>query len=67
MPDLPEVYNNIACIYIRKKNFIKAEVIHWQKLVEVGDWHKARQKGLLRLEGKDYEVQDGDVILVKHS
>ena len=50
-----------------EKNFIKAEVINWQKLIEVGDWHKARQKGLIKVEGKDYIVQDGDVMLIKHS
>ncbi len=49
-----------------KEKFIKAEVINWEKLVEMGDWHKARKKGLIRIEGKDYIVQDGDVIIIKH-
>lgn len=49
-----------------EKNFIKAEVINWQKLLEAGGWSEAREKGWLRLEGKDYEVQDGDVIIIKH-
>lgn len=49
-----------------EEKFIKAEVINWQKLVESGSWHNAKQKGLIRLEGKDYIVQDGDVIVVKH-
>lgn len=49
-----------------KEKFIKAEVINWQKLVEVGDWQKAHQKGLVRTEGRDYVVEDGDVIIIKH-
>jgi hypothetical protein len=46
--------------------FIKAEVIDWKKLIEAGGWSAAWQKGLVRLEGKEYEVQDGDVIIFKH-
>ena len=46
--------------------FIKAEVINWQKLLEAGKWSIARQKGWIRLEGKEYEIQDGDVIIFKH-
>ena len=46
--------------------FIKAEVINWQKLLEAGKWSVARQKGWIQLEGKEYEVQDGDVIIFKH-
>ncbi len=49
-----------------EKKFIKAEVINWQKLLEAGNWQNAKQKGWLRLEGKDYVVQDGDVIIIKH-
>jgi GTP-binding protein YchF len=49
-----------------EKNFVKAEVINWQKLLEAGGWAEAREKGWLRLEGKDYVVQDGDVIIIKH-
>lgn len=45
-----------------EKGFIKAEVINFQKLNKIGSVSSAREKGLLRLEGKDYEVQDGDVI-----
>ncbi len=48
------------------EGFIKAEVINWEKLLEAGGWAAARQKGLLRLEGKEYLMQDGDVIEVKH-
>lgn len=46
--------------------FIRAETIHWQKLIEAGGWSEARQKGWLRIEGKEYVVQDGDVIVVRH-
>ncbi len=49
-----------------ESKFIRAEVIHWDKLLEVGDWAKARQKGWLRIEGKDYVVQDGDVMVIRH-
>lgn len=42
--------------------FIRAEVIHWDKLLEAGSFAKAREKGWLRTEGKEYIVEDGDVI-----
>ncbi|HEY5943575.1 MAG TPA: redox-regulated ATPase YchF [Solirubrobacterales bacterium] len=45
--------------------FIKAEAIGWQQLVECGGYAAARDKGLLRIEGRDYLVQDGDVITIK--
>ena len=48
-----------------EKKFIKAEVINWQKLLEYGSWSNARAKGFLRTEGKDYVVEDGDVIEFK--
>lgn len=44
-----------------EKGFIKAEVIAWNKLLEAGGYGPARDKGWLRLEGKDYVVEDGDV------
>ena len=43
------------------KGFIRAEIINWEKLVECGSEPKARELGLIRTEGKDYIVQDGDV------
>ena len=57
-----------------EKKFIRLEVIGWNKLLEAahsagsgqGGWVQARQKGWLRIEGKEYEVQDGDVIMVRH-
>ena len=45
-----------------ERGFIKAEVINWQDLARVGSEHSAREKGLMRVEGKEYVVQDGDVI-----
>ena len=48
-----------------KEKFIRAEVISWQKLLECGSWTKAREKGILRTEGKKYVVSDGDVIEFK--
>ncbi len=45
-----------------EKGFIKAEVIKWEDLVASGGEVKAREKGLMRLEGKEYIVQDGDVM-----
>lgn len=49
-----------------EKKFIRAEVINWQKLLEAGGWPQVKQKGWLRLEGKDYVVQDGDVMVIRH-
>jgi GTP-binding protein YchF len=48
-----------------EKGFIKAECINWHKLIEAGSYVKAKELGQLRLEGKDYIVQDGDVIEFK--
>ena len=45
-----------------KDKFIRAEVINWQDLLSAGSYAKAREKGLVRTEGKEYIVQDGDVI-----
>lgn len=48
-----------------EEKFIKAEVIEWDKLIESGSFGNAREKGLLRTEGKEYVVQDGDVMEFK--
>ena len=48
-----------------KERFIKAEVISWDKLIEARGWKNAREKGALKVVGKDYLVQDGDVIEFK--
>ena len=50
-----------------ESHFIKAEVINWQTLLEAGGFVRAREKGLIRTEGKEYLVQDGDVIEIKHN
>ena len=47
------------------KNFIKADVVDFKDFVEFGGWHNCREKGKVRSEGKDYVVQDGDVIEFK--
>jgi GTP-binding protein YchF len=48
-----------------ERGFIKAEVINWQKLLDCGSWNHARDLGLIRTEGKDYVVQDGDTVFFK--
>ncbi len=45
-----------------ERGFIRAEVIHYDDLVKCGSEQKARESGLYRLEGKDYEIQDGDIV-----
>lgn len=50
-----------------RDKFIRAEVVHWDALLESGSWGKAREKGVLRTEGKEYAVQDGDVMEFLHS
>jgi GTP-binding protein YchF len=47
--------------------FVKAEVIRWHELVECGGYAPARDRGLLRIEGRDYVMEDGDVLTVKHT
>ncbi|HEY5383236.1 MAG TPA: DUF933 domain-containing protein, partial [Candidatus Paceibacterota bacterium] len=47
--------------------FIRAEVINWQKLIEAGSFAKAREQGILKTEGKEYLVKDGDVMEFLHS
>lgn len=49
------------------RHFIRAEVIGWQELLDLGSEAAARQSGKLRLEGKDYIVQDGEVMHIRHS
>lgn len=48
-----------------KDKFIRADVIEWDKLIEAGSYAAAREKGLLRTEGKEYVVMDGDVVEFK--
>jgi ribosome-binding ATPase len=49
-----------------QKNFIKADVVNWEDLLKAGSFAAAREKAQVRLEGKEYIVQDGDVILFRH-
>ncbi len=48
-----------------QKGFVRAEVVPWNELVDAGGYSGARDRGTLRLEGRDYVVTDGDVITVK--
>jgi GTP-binding protein YchF len=50
-----------------EKQFIRAETIRWDQLLDAGSEASARTRGTLRLEGKDYIVQDGDVMHIRHS
>lgn len=47
------------------RGFIRAEVIPWDVLAEAGSWDAAKSAGLIRLEGKEYEVHDGDVLEIR--
>jgi GTP-binding protein YchF len=48
-----------------QKGFVRAEIIGWQELVDAGGYAPARDKGVLRVEGRDYAMRDGDVMTVK--
>ena len=48
-----------------EKKFIRAEIINWQDLLDAGSFAAAREKGILRTEGKEYVVKDGDVVEFK--
>ncbi|HXC45950.1 MAG TPA: redox-regulated ATPase YchF [Solirubrobacteraceae bacterium] len=48
-----------------QKGFVRAEVVGWRELVDAGGYAGARERGTLRLEGRDYVMRDGDVITVK--
>ncbi len=48
-----------------QKGFIRAEVIYWEDFVKVGGFKNAKEKALLRLEGKEYVVKDGDVVHIR--
>lgn len=49
-----------------EKTFQRLEVVSYEDFIECGSWTKAREKGKMRLEGKEYEVKDGDVVIVRH-
>jgi GTP-binding protein YchF len=48
-----------------QRGFIRAEVIHWDELLDAGSWSAAKSAGRIRLEGKDYHVVDGDVLEIR--
>jgi GTP-binding protein YchF len=48
-----------------QRGFIRAEVIRWDELLNIGSWNRAKEIGKLRVEGKEYEVQDGDVLEIR--
>ncbi len=48
-----------------EKLFIRAEVINWRQLLEAGGWSAAKTKGLVRIVGRDYIIQEGDVVEIK--
>src|SRR5277367_3851547 len=50
-----------------ERGFIKAEVVNWEDLLSAGSFAVAKERAQLRLEGKEYIVQDGDVILFRHA
>jgi len=50
-----------------EKKFIRAEVVNCQTLLDHGGYPGVKEKGLLRLEGKEYIVKDGDVLVIRHS
>jgi hypothetical protein len=50
-----------------QRGFIRAEVVSYADLSSAGNLHAARERGLIRLEGRDYVVQDGDIIHIRFS
>ena len=47
------------------RGFIRAEVIGWEELLSLGGWSQSRDAGRLRVQGKEYAVQDGDILHVR--
>jgi len=50
-----------------QKGFVRAEVVPWDQLIDAGGYTQARDRGTLRIEGRDYVMTDGDVITIKHT
>jgi GTP-binding protein YchF len=48
-----------------ERGFIRAEVVEWDRLLEAGGFKEAKRNGVMRLEGKDYPVKDGDVLTIR--
>jgi GTP-binding protein YchF len=59
----PEAAGVIHTDFVKK--FVKADVVNWEKFVEFGGWEGCREKGLVRMEGKEYVMQDGDVVFFR--
>jgi ribosome-binding ATPase len=49
-----------------EKKFIRAEVVNWKSLIDLDGYNGVKERGLLRLEGKEYIVKDGDVLVIRH-
>jgi ribosome-binding ATPase len=49
-----------------QEGFVRAEVVDWSELVAAGGWSGVRERGVLRIEGRDYLVREGDVIHIRH-
>ena len=57
-----------GCIHTDlERGFIRAETIEWKTLLDYGGWQTAKEKGALRVEGKQYVVKDGDVLNIRFS
>lgn len=50
-----------------ERGFIRAETVHYADLISLGSMHACKEKGVLRLEGKEYVVKDGDILNIRHS
>ena len=50
-----------------EKGFIRAECVHWEDLIKHKSWSNAKDNGLIRSEGKEYVVEEGDVIVFRHN
>jgi hypothetical protein len=50
-----------------EKHFIRAETVGWEQFLQVGGWAGTRSEGVLKLEGKEYVVKDGEVLNIRHS
>jgi len=50
-----------------EKGFVRVEVIYWTDLLKLGGWPQAKVKGLVHMEGKEYEIKDGDVVIFHFS
>ena len=48
-----------------EEKFIRAEIINWQKLIGSGSWRRAKESGLIQIVGRDYIIQDGDIVEFK--